>query len=51
MHELTEIGRLPAAGDNCAIAISTLAVGTAVTYGNATFTLAHTLLEGRRLYL
>lgn len=48
MHELTEIGRLPAAGDNCAIAIRTLAAGTAVTWGQTTFTLAHTVLEGHR---
>ncbi|MCL4267723.1 MAG: UxaA family hydrolase [Anaerolineae bacterium] len=51
MHELTEIGRLPAAGDNCAIAIRTLAAGTAVAWGQTTFTLAHTILEGHRFAL
>ena len=49
MFELHEIGRLPAAEDNCAIAIRTLAAGTGIVGGNGVhFTLSHTVLEGHR---
>ncbi|MFZ0544175.1 MAG: UxaA family hydrolase, partial [Candidatus Promineifilaceae bacterium] len=48
MIKLIEIGRLPAAGDNCAIAIRTLPAGTAVQDASTTFTLSHTILEGHR---
>lgn len=48
MIDFSEIGRLPAAGDNCAIATGTLAAGTAVVYEGTTFTLSHTILEGHR---
>src|SRR5882724_4300806 len=41
-------GRLPAPGDNVAIAIRRLEAGTAVELGNGTRVLAHTILEGHR---
>lgn len=43
-----EIGRLPAAGDNVAIATRRLAVGTVIVYEGATFALDYTVLEGHR---
>jgi altronate dehydratase len=48
MIELEEIGRLPAPGDNSAIASRTLAAGTAVHYDGGRFILSHTVLEGHR---
>ena len=48
MIELQQIGRLPAAEDNCAIAIRTLDAGTVVQDSNSSFTLSHTVLEGHR---
>jgi altronate dehydratase len=42
------IGRLPAPGDNVAIAIRTLDSGTTISCGNASFTLPVTVLEGHR---
>jgi altronate dehydratase len=48
MFDLQEIGRLPAPEDNCAIAVRTLAAGTAVAAGDPRFILRHTILEGHR---
>ncbi len=48
MFDLNEIGRLPAPGDNCAIAIRTLSAGTAVRTRDIHFTLNNTVLEGHR---
>ncbi|KAA3665287.1 MAG: hypothetical protein DWQ04_01360, partial [Chloroflexi bacterium] len=48
MINFHEIGRLPAPGDNCAIATKMLAKGTAVSYQNQQFTLSHTILAGHR---
>ena len=49
MIKFQEIGRLPAAEDNCAIAIRTLSAGTAIAGpDNTQFTLSHTILEGHR---
>lgn len=45
---LADVGRLPAPGDNVAIAVRRLEAGTAVSYPPYTFTLSHTLLEGHR---
>ncbi len=48
MIDFQKIGRLPAAGDNCAIAIRTLAAGTEIAGPNSQFALSHTVLEGHR---
>lgn len=48
MIDLEQIARLPAPGDNCAIATRTLAAGTAVHHAGAHFTLSHAVLEGHR---
>ena len=49
MFDLQEIGRLPLPGDNCAIAIRTLASGTEIAGPDGfQFTLSHTVLEGHR---
>ena len=48
MPQLQEIGRLPDPVDNCAIAIRDLAGGAQVQYGDSSFTLSHTVLEGHR---
>ena len=48
MLPLHEIARLPDPVDNCAIAIRDLGGGTLVQYGDRTFTLSHTVLEGHR---
>jgi altronate dehydratase len=45
---LNAIGRLPAPGDNVAIATRRLEVGTPIQLANATCVLAHTVLEGHR---
>ncbi|MCA9999568.1 MAG: hypothetical protein KDE56_27590, partial [Anaerolineales bacterium] len=47
-HTLAEVGRLPAPGDNVAIAVRRLEAGTAVSHPPHAFTLSHTLLEGHR---
>jgi len=46
--EFIAAGRLPAPGDNVAIAIRRLEAGTTVSLGTATLTLPHTVLEGHR---
>ena len=43
-----EIGRMPAPGDNVAIATRTLKAGTRVAYEGSEFTVGHTVLEGHR---
>ena len=43
-----KVARVPAAGDNVAIATRRLAAGTAVTDGGAEFRISHTVLEGHR---
>ena len=49
MIDLQEIGRLPLPGDNCAIAIHTLAAGTEISGREGRwFTLNYTVLEGHR---
>lgn len=48
IYAFNEIGRLPAEGDNVAIASRRLEAGTEIIYGPRQFTLSHTLLEGHR---
>ncbi|MBI5772527.1 MAG: UxaA family hydrolase [Verrucomicrobia bacterium] len=43
-----QAGRLPAAGDNCAIAIRRLDAGTVVVMPERSFALSHTVLEAHR---
>src|SRR5437899_6253607 len=43
-----KVGRLPAPGDNVAIAVRRLDAGTAIQYGATRFTLPVTILEGHR---
>lgn len=45
---LADVGRLPAPGDNVAIAGRRLEAATAVSHAPHTFTLSHTMLEGHR---
>ncbi|MDQ5977345.1 MAG: hypothetical protein QG602_317 [Verrucomicrobiota bacterium] len=45
---LHAVGRLPAPGDNVAIAIRRLEAGTVIALGSGAHTLAHTVLEGHR---
>ena len=46
-----EVGRLPAAGDNVAIATRALSAGCEIKYDNQIFTLSHSMLEGHRFAL
>ncbi|MCY2976686.1 MAG: UxaA family hydrolase [Planctomycetota bacterium] len=48
---LDAVGRLPAPGDNCAIAIRRLEPGTVIMHEGVTFKLAHTVLEGHRFVI
>src|SRR5688500_15372870 len=43
------VGRLPAPGDNVAIAIRQLDAGTAIALGDESRVLRHTILEGHRV--
>ena len=43
-----EVGRLPAPGDNVAIATRRLDAGTRIAYEGSEFTVGHTILEGHR---
>ena len=43
-----EVGRLPASGDNVAIATRRLDAGTRVSYEDSDFTIGYTILEGHR---
>ncbi len=47
-YDFGEIGRLPAPGDNVAIATRRLEAGTRVAYEGAEFEIPHTVLEGHR---
>ena len=47
-REFSRVGRLPAAGDNVAIATERLEAGTVVERGGSRFTISHTVLEGHR---
>ncbi len=46
--DFREIGRLPAPGDNVAIATRRLEAGTRVSYEGSEFEIPHTVLEGHR---
>ncbi len=46
--ELSSLGRIPSPGDNVAIAIRRIEVGTSVRLGGAVRTFQHTILEGHR---
>ena len=46
--DFDEVGRLPARGDNVAIATRRLEAGTRFTYGGEEFGVPHTVLEGHR---
>jgi altronate dehydratase len=46
--DFQEVGRLPAPGDNVAMATRRLQAGTRVSYGGSEFTLRRTVLEGHR---
>lgn len=48
MLHLHEIGRLPSAQDNCAIAVQRLSAGTAVDIQGSQAAISHTILEGHR---
>ena len=45
--DFSQVGRLPLPGDNVAIAVQRLA-GCAVRYGDDTFNLDYTVMEGHR---
>ncbi|MDQ4128259.1 MAG: UxaA family hydrolase [Actinomycetota bacterium] len=47
-YDFRDIGRLPAPGDNVAIATRRLERGTRVSYGGSGFEIPHTVLEGHR---
>ena len=51
MLDFAEGGRIPAAGDNAAIAIRTLPAGTRVLIRQLVFEFSHTVLEGHRFAL
>jgi altronate dehydratase len=46
--DFREVGRLPAPGDNVAMATRRLEAGTRVSYEGIEFTVGHTVLEGHR---
>jgi altronate dehydratase len=46
--DFQDVGRLPAPGDNMAIATRRLEAGTRVSYGGSEFAVGHTVLEGHR---
>src|SRR5215213_10255542 len=48
VREFSEIGRLPAPGDNVAIATERLEAGTEADRDGSRFTIEHTVLEGHR---
>ena len=47
-YEFGEVGRLPAPGDNVAMAARRLEAGTRVSYEGSEFEVTHTVLEGHR---
>src|SRR5687767_15944311 len=46
--DFAQAGRIPAVGDNVAIAVRTLPAGTRVLIRQLVFVFAHTVLEGHR---
>ncbi len=50
-HAFHDVGRLPAPGDNVAIASRRLTAGTRIANGDQTFVTSHTILEGHRFAL
>src|SRR5919112_2154806 len=46
--DFREVGRLPAPGDNVAMATRRLEEGTRVSYRGSEFEIPHTILEGHR---
>ncbi|HWE64595.1 MAG TPA: UxaA family hydrolase [Chloroflexota bacterium] len=48
IFDFNEVARLPAPGDNTAIATRRLNAGTVIVHGATRFNLAHTILEGHR---
>jgi altronate dehydratase len=46
--DFQEVGRLPAPGDNVAMATRRLEAGTRISYRGSEFTVGHTVLEGHR---
>lgn len=48
MMRLEDCSRLPAPGDNVAIAVVRLAAGTVIAHGDQQFAISHTVLEGHR---
>ena len=48
MPLLNDIGRLPVATDNCAIAIYDLEAGAVITHNENEFALSHNILVGHR---
>jgi altronate dehydratase len=46
--EFDQLARLPAAGDNVAIATKIIAPGTEVAHGELSYTISHQILEGHR---
>ena len=46
--DFQEVGRLPAPGDNVAMATRRLETGTRISYRGSEFTVGHTVLEGHR---
>lgn len=51
IRDFHEVGRIPAAGDNVAIATRRLEAGTVIAYGDRRWPLSHTVLEGHRFAL
>ena len=47
-HPLEAVARLPAVGDNVAIAVARLEPGTAIAFAGQTFPISMTILEGHR---
>ncbi len=47
-YDFAEVGRLPLAGDNVAIAVQRLEAGSEICYGDERFRLSHTVMEGHR---
>jgi altronate dehydratase len=51
VRSFDDVGRIPATGDNVAIATRRLEAGTAVSHGERRWSLPHTVLEGHRFAL
>ncbi|MBO9610720.1 MAG: UxaA family hydrolase [Paenibacillaceae bacterium] len=48
VRQFEEVARLPLPGDNCAVAIRQLDAGTVIAYGDRSFVLDFTVMEGHR---